>query len=153
MSLSLSHISCGVRELHDLSGFRSVQEIIALIRYAHPVKERAGGYSEEYSNTNGLGNENIRPAFFIFSNVSNSRRTATLCKYIADNNLGTVLSTESALNPNSGNHIKVHIWKVNWKEMDKMKGERVLVLPGSIYGYEYRYENVAKEEEGERDAA
>ena len=93
---------CGIREVHNLGADRyednPKKALIDILQIRF----------EEYENS----------AFILFSEVRTKKSYKygqQLKKLIEKLNLGKVLSTNSKINPNSKNTIRVYLWEVNQK--------------------------------------
>lgn len=60
-------------------------------------------------------------AHAIFTQASRTRKQSgygfNLARYIEKNNLGTVIASAPAKNPNTGNYIVTFVWTINHKEL------------------------------------
>jgi hypothetical protein len=94
-TLIWSYTSCGVSVINGLN-YTSPERIVYKV-----LKQRAA-----------TDRKLIREAFVVFSDTDNDRDRGgnSLCKYIKDNNLGTIMEMGPRMNPNSGNMIKIWVW-------------------------------------------
>lgn len=94
---------CGISELVNI-GYNSPEQVLANVKsWAAP-----GG---------GGGNR----AHLYFSSVTREKYGEALEAFILEHNLGSVVSTPSKRNPNSGNAIKGWFWTPNWPNVRKLK--------------------------------
>mgnify|MGYP001558905767 FL=1 len=61
----------------------------------------------------------IKGAFIIFTDVLRSRRGLRLQNYIQAKKLGKITESSYKRNPNSGNRLKVWVWEVNEKKLQR----------------------------------
>lgn len=114
MQVSNSDISCGVDYIVDLSlkDFK-----VHLIDQGHKDRDGWGGY---YS---------IRDPYFqkgysyIFSDSVNNGNGQDIADFIKKHGLGSLIETRARLNPNSGNMIKIWIWRFNGKRNTDVKAK------------------------------
>lgn len=105
-----SYSCCGVREIGTLGAHRGPGE--ALWAFASEV-----GYNGIPGIANrGFGNDRFR--FVIFSQAQSVpgkdlKYGDKFAAYIANHDLGEVISTGIHVNPNSGNHLKVFVWTID----------------------------------------
>lgn len=64
--------------------------------------------------------------FIVFTDNDSCEDGDELRDYIKKHNLGTVVVTRKAVNPNSGNYVKVYVWTVN---IPKFKGHVEKLVP------------------------
>jgi len=94
-----SHVSCGVMEVHHLPDQSASRTLFSI---ANALYHKA----------------NPRPAAFVlFSDVTDTAETrgGLLARYIADNKAfgGHFQASDGAINPKTGNTIKVWLWNIN----------------------------------------
>ncbi len=96
---------CGARVLHELD--KNPKDNVS------EVKERFEG---------GGWNDADRCAFVVFSDRSGRGRSGpALAAFIKRHKLGTVVSTRSKKNPNSGNMITIWVWGVDAAALKRFK--------------------------------
>lgn len=89
---------CGLLELVDISDHCGDAESV-LLNHAYDVSGNVCGV--------------------LFTQASRGTYGDKLANYIRKHQLGTVTSTRLGANPNTGNHIKLFVWKVNEKALDR----------------------------------
>lgn len=98
MIIESTPISCGVDFLSELYASTIHSE---LARNVHALQEQA---------------------FMIFSDAVENGNGKALASYITKNKLGTITATRGRRNPNSNNIIKVWVWSINRKALNKHFG-------------------------------
>lgn len=97
----ISHMECcGLRELSELSNFNSSRE--ALLGLIGTIQENDG--------------ENPGKWLFgviIFTEAGRGTYATRFAKYIAAKRLGAVTAVPSFYNPNSGNQVRMFVWRIN----------------------------------------
>src|ERR1700677_3513802 len=107
---------CGIKEYYDLGininskGVEKVVEEIA--NQTRPAPPGGVNYGDRL-------NHQYPCAFILFSAVRSGKYGSTLHAFIHENKLGEVWETEFKKNPNSNNLIKVYIWGIDRKALDK----------------------------------
>ena len=115
---------CGVREIYGVNEHRT--GLAVLRRFAAHI------YDPEKPYVVYSGNARFRFAFFTQASRPGHTPPATygerLAACIRRSNVGNVIETEEAINPNSGNNLKMWVWQVDhdalkaWWEVDKKQG-------------------------------
>lgn len=119
---------CGAREITNLSISRSAPQ--AMQEFGQAI------YTRSYA-------DNFRYVIFTAADYGKPATYGTrFAKFIAKNNLGTVLETAKNRNPNTGNQVQMWVWTVNhdavkaWLKKDKeirgrkARGERPVIGRG-----------------------
>ena len=118
---------CGVREINGVSEHRTGP---AVLRQFAAYIYGASDYMRPYA-----GSARFRFAFFTQAYRPSGIRPTTgygerLAACIRHLNVGNVIETEEAINPNSGNNLKMWVWQVDhdalkaWWEADKKQGSK-----------------------------
>jgi len=95
---------CGLKEIHNLSG------------YINPKKALKAVCKEFLKK----GNNGKRGAFLVFTQALSYEASDygdRLKEYIIKNNLGGVIETPLRRNPNSGNTLKTYVWTVKPRKL------------------------------------
>ena len=87
-----TEISCGVRQLSDLS----IDPSDDVAEVAYEI------FHEEEDFT-----------FVLFSDIEYTGRGIALAEFIKKKGLGTIVKSRVKVNPNTGNKIRVYIWGLN----------------------------------------
>lgn len=108
MSYIMSYINtdtacCGLGEVDNINGEKP-EEILRNIKnnFKKFYPDDEWGYGE------------FNGTFLIFSDIRKKKYGKDLAKYIVKNNLGEVGTLPSNKNPNSGNSLKVWLWRINF---------------------------------------
>lgn len=122
-TLDGSYCSCGI-------------SVMSGVIYSEP-KEIVYKILEKRATTD----KRIREAFVIFSDIDRGYTKSSggdaLCKYIKDNNLGSIIETEPRMNPNTGNSIKVWVWSPPHESLHPK--DKYLPVQGLVWSYEHGY--------------
>lgn len=92
---------CGINEIRSISDNRNNPEQTVI----DVCKET---YTEEK-----IG------AFLLFTDINKREAGNNLAKYILKNDLGSIIKTPLAINPNSGNKLQAYIWTINKRNLKK----------------------------------
>lgn len=116
--LTLDHAAhcCALAELDGISRFKQAPEEVARLVLTTEGDEY-DEKSHEYVETDNL---NIPEVAHIIFTQAGRRRTNTgygfaFRDYIHQKGLGTVTTSASGINPNSGNHVVTFVWTLNKK--------------------------------------
>lgn len=91
---------CAIDEIGGISNCARATDVI---------EDVCKNWFEDCERDNDEGNA----AFYLFTDTEESNAGMNLAKYIVAEKLGTVVSTQYRVNPNSGNKVKCWIWSVN----------------------------------------
>lgn len=115
-----SLICCGVVELDAISYSKSPIDIFINIiddYYCDPGIDEA----EIKHYAENVVDDKFSAAHAIFTQASRTRKKSgygfNLARYVEKNNLGTVIASAPAKNPNTGNYIVTFVWTINHKEL------------------------------------
>lgn len=95
------------------------------------LRDELGGGGDDYDEDSAKLPRNFRYAIFSQAGIGRgqgARYGTNLAAYITRNKLGKVISTGTSINPNSGNLLKVFVWTVDHKALEKWAEKQ---------GYEY----------------
>ena len=98
---------CGIKEIHGLDGTRTTLKMV---------------WNKKTSN-------NVKAAFYLFSDkglLSNGQRLAA---YIIFHNLGKITGTPARKNPNSGNRLQAWLWAVDYPKLEEWYKKQEWPLP------------------------
>ena len=104
---------CGMREINGLS-------------WARPLNNTTQVLKDIYNYRSYDNRQYVRPAVYVFTQASSVKNPklpsavygARLAKFIRAQNLGPVVSTRPAMNPNSGNYVRAFTWTPDWAAFD-----------------------------------
>jgi hypothetical protein len=96
---------CGIREIDGLSGHRTPEAVL---------KDLRGRFHEDHKWRHAVFSQAGKRSTY-------GKRFAA---YITKEKLGTVVETETKVNPNSKNPLKAFIWTIDWDAMRKWLAAR-----------------------------
>jgi hypothetical protein len=77
------------------------------------------GVSYDSPRTLAVEAGNAGVPFLVFSDVATRGTAQKFAAYIRKHKLGTCATTRKAINPNSGNQLKVYLWRVDRRALRK----------------------------------
>lgn len=108
-------ISCGVKQLyslheHDMT-FDGKVTPVDIEKHIFPVVDEGGCAFIVFSDHEKLMGESEMASL---ENKAGNHQGRRLAAFIRENGLGTVTETSRAVNPNTGNGVRVWVWEVDW---------------------------------------
>lgn len=114
MNITRTHISCGIDQLSDLDIPTVTLKVVTRF-----YQWEIDAHSKSMRSQIGRGGSPT-PTFIIFSDVNGSMFNGPqLAAYITKHKLGDITKSPYAVNHNTGNNIRIWVWRVNWKALFK----------------------------------
>ena len=98
---------CGIKEIHTLTDAKTILKMV---------------WDKKTSN-------NVKAAFYLFSDKGFLSNGARLAAYIIFHNLGKVTATPARKNPNSGNRLQAWLWAVDYAKLEEWYKKQKWPLP------------------------
>lgn len=100
---------CGVRELHGLSEYSTPERAMAQLGQLLGLKAIMVFNDQEH-----VAGQNVNWRHLLFGQNRTNTYGDRFRAYILEHKLGTVVETDTQVNPNSGNPLKIFVWTVDW---------------------------------------
>lgn len=116
MEISNNTLCCGISEISGISAYRSAEEAII---DTLTNEDKWDADTQEYVRALEIP----EAAHLIFTQAQRTKALTgygfKIANYIEKNNLGTVIRTPPAKNPNSRNYIITFVWTLNEKGIER----------------------------------